>query len=107
MAAIGTLDRLRDAAAGGGLDEETATGLSEAFRFMWRVRLHHHVDRERCGETYDDFVDPRNLGNLSRVQLRDAFRVVERAHRALRGRTLLRVPGGSIGGGRASIPSLA
>src|SRR5581483_10244781 len=53
-----TIGRLRAATAKGALDAETAGALEEAFRFLWGVRIDHHVARLRAGRELDDFLDP-------------------------------------------------
>jgi CBS domain-containing protein len=78
-----TLDRLRGAEAAGAIDAETREGLEEAFRFLWEVRLRHHLSRSRAGEEPDDFVDPHELGSVARQGLKEAFRIVARAQRGL------------------------
>jgi len=88
--AVGTLHRLREAAERGGVDRETAASLTEAFRFMWRLRLQRHVDRERCGEPPEDLVDPRALTQDDRTGLRTALQIVQRAQGALRSWSWLR-----------------
>jgi len=78
-----TLGRLRAAAEGGRLDPEVADELAEAFRFLWEVRLRHQAEQVRTGVEPDDHVDPRTLGPVARRGLREAFRVIARAQRAL------------------------
>lgn len=78
-----TLQRLRGAEAAGAIDAETREGLEEAFRFLWEVRLRHHVARYRAGLAPDDFVDPHELGAVARQGLKEAFRIVARAQKAL------------------------
>jgi CBS domain-containing protein len=78
-----TLDRLRGAQAAGAIDAESREGLEEAFRFLWEVRLRHHVERHRAGLEPDDFVDPHELGSVARQGLKEAFRIVARAQRTI------------------------
>jgi CBS domain-containing protein len=78
-----TLDRLAAAEAAGAIDAETREGLADAFRFLWEVRLRHHVEQVRAGREPDDFVDPHELGSVARQGLKEAFRIVGRAQRAL------------------------
>ncbi len=78
-----TLDRLRGAEAAGAIDAETREGLEEAFRFLWEMRLRHHVEQHRAGLEPDDFVDPHELGSVARQGLKEAFRIVARAQKAL------------------------
>jgi len=80
---IRTLWRLRDVVATGALDAELGAGLEEAFRLLWRVRLEHQAAQVRAGLPPDDAVDPRTLGPLTRRGLKEAFRLIQRAQRAL------------------------
>jgi CBS domain-containing protein len=87
-----TLDRLAGAAAAGTLDASTANDLSEAFRFLWEVRLRHQADQVRRGEPPDDFVDPSTLGPVTRRGLKEAFGVIARSQRVLAADLGLRTP---------------
>jgi CBS domain-containing protein len=78
-----TLHRLRAAEGNGAIDAETREGLEEAFRFLWEVRLHHHVEQLRSGHAPDDFVDPKELGGVARQGLKEAFRIIARAQKTL------------------------
>ena len=78
-----TLHRLRAAEGAGAIDAETREGLEEAFRFLWEVRLRHHVEQMRAGEPPDDFVDPKALGGVARQGLKEAFRIIARAQKEL------------------------
>ena len=78
-----TIPRLRGAATAGTIDDETAEGLEEAFRFLWGLRLRHHAERWHAGEPLDDHVDPAELGPIARHGLKEAFRVIGRAQRTL------------------------
>lgn len=69
-----TIGRLRAAADAGTINEETRAELEEAFRFPWGVRLEHHVARVRAGESPDDFVDPSELGPVTRQALKKRSR---------------------------------
>jgi CBS domain-containing protein len=79
-----TLERLRAAAAAGRIDEETLAGLDEAFRLLWQARLEHQVASVRAGSPPDDFVDPTTLPPLRRRALKEAFRIIARAQKALK-----------------------
>jgi CBS domain-containing protein len=78
-----TLARLRGAHEAGAMDAETREGLEEAFRFLWEVRLRHHVEQLRNGIAPDDFVDPHELGSVARQGLKEAFRIVARSQKTL------------------------
>lgn len=76
IAAKRTLQRLRGAEGAGAIDVETRQGLEEAFRFLWDIRLRHHVEQIRNGLEPDDFVSPEELGSLARNGLKEAFRII-------------------------------
>jgi CBS domain-containing protein len=78
-----TIGRLRAAADVGAINEETRAELEEAFRFLWGVRLEHHVARVRAGEPPDDFVDPSELGPVTRQALKESFKIIARAQKRL------------------------
>jgi CBS domain-containing protein len=78
-----TISRLRMLREDGGLDGSLVGEVEEAFRFLWGVRLRHQVDVAFRGASPDDHIDPRTLGPVSRPALREAFRVIQRAQRAL------------------------
>jgi CBS domain-containing protein len=78
-----TLDRLRQAASLGRLEEPDREGLEEAFRLLWQVRLEHQVEQLRRHEQADDYIDPKELGPVTRQGVKEAFRVVDRVQRTL------------------------
>jgi CBS domain-containing protein len=83
VAAGGTLARLEAAVSDGRLEPGPASELSEAFHFLWEVRLEHQATQVRTGVDPDDYVDPGTLGPFSRSGLKEAFRVIARAQRQL------------------------
>jgi CBS domain-containing protein len=87
-----TLDRLAGAAAAGTFDASAADELSEAFTFLWEVRLRHQADQVRRGVPPDDFVDPSTLGPVTRRGLKEAFGVIARTQRVLAAELGLRMP---------------
>jgi CBS domain-containing protein len=78
-----TLPRLVEAQRADVIDEDTRDALSEAFRFLWHIRLQHHVERHRAGAVANDHLDPGVLGPLARQGLKEAFRSIARAQKAL------------------------
>jgi CBS domain-containing protein len=71
-----TLERLRAAEAAGTMESSQARTLTEAFGFIFSLRLDHQVEQLRRGEVPDDFIDPKTLNPLARSYLREAFRAV-------------------------------
>jgi CBS domain-containing protein len=76
VASASTLERLRAAEAAGTLESSQARTLTEAFGFIFSLRLDHQVGQLRRGEVPDDFIDPKTLNPLARSYLREAFRAV-------------------------------
>jgi len=79
-------------ATAGALSEVVASELSEAFRFLWEVRLRHQASQVRSGVKPDDFVDPSTLGPVMRRGLKEAFGVISKAQRVLSAELGLRMP---------------
>jgi len=75
MASASTRERLR-AAKAGTIDSAEAQTLTEAFGFIFSLRLDHQVEQLRRGSVPDDFIDPKTLNPLARSYLREAFRAV-------------------------------
>ena len=71
-----TLERLREAADGGVIEETDARILVEAFELFGALRLEHQVAQMERGEEPDDHLDPKQLDPLTRRYLRDAFRAL-------------------------------
>jgi CBS domain-containing protein len=80
---IATLERLQAARDTGQIDEESRQALEEAFRLLWQIRLEHQVRQVRSGLEPDDFVDPAELGPISRLGLKEAFRIIGNEQQAL------------------------
>jgi CBS domain-containing protein len=76
MASASTRERLRAAEAAGTMDSAEAQTLTEAFGFIFSLRLDHQVEQLRRGSAPDDFIDPKTLNPLARSYLREAFRAV-------------------------------
>jgi CBS domain-containing protein len=91
VTAKGTVERLRTDKRGP-LSALVADELTEAFHFLWEIRLRHQVDQVHTGEAPDDFVDPSTLGPVARRGLRESFRVIARAQRELATAMDLRMP---------------
>ncbi|HLE99090.1 MAG TPA: putative nucleotidyltransferase substrate binding domain-containing protein [Gaiellaceae bacterium] len=87
-----TIDRLHAAAARGKIPVETAQELEEAFVTVSRVRLEHQAAQLERGAVPDNHVDPHELPPLERRQLKEAFRAIERARKAVDTRTATRIP---------------
>lgn len=81
-----TRERLAAASAGGELDEDRAESLSEAFEFVFRLRLEHHLEAHRRGRPPTNELRLGTMAALDRRHLRDCLAYIADAQRALQRR---------------------
>lgn len=74
--AVNTHDRLVGAAAGGAISEQSARDLRDALEFLAFQRIQHQARQTTAGQSPDNFLNPDELSNFERAQLKDAFAVV-------------------------------
>ncbi|GLS14958.1 putative nucleotidyltransferase substrate binding domain-containing protein [Hydrogenophaga electricum] len=74
--AVNTYDRLMGAAAGGAISEQSARDLRDALELLAFVRIQHQARQSAAGVRPDNFLNPDELSNFERTQLKDAFTVV-------------------------------
>jgi CBS domain-containing protein len=72
-----TLDRLRAAVDAGLIARDTCETLSEAYRFLLRVRLRTQIRAISEGRAPSNLVSLSDLSSMERSRLRDAFRAIE------------------------------
>ena len=92
VSANATMTRLDGARASELIDDQLYTGLGEAYRFLWQVRVEHQVRLDQSGVAADDFVDPAALGPLARQGLKESFRLISRSQSALAKALEFRLP---------------
>jgi len=76
-AEVNTHDRLLSAADGGDISAQSARDLRDALEFLAALRIQHQARQMAQGEAPDNFLDPAEISNFERTQLRDAFQVVQ------------------------------
>jgi CBS domain-containing protein len=72
-----TLERLRSAVAAGLIQQDTCETLSEAYRFLLRLRLREQLRMISEGKPPVNVVSIADLPSIERSRLRDAFRAIE------------------------------
>jgi CBS domain-containing protein len=72
-----TLDRLRAAVDAGLIAADTCETLSEAYRFLLRVRLRTQLRAISDGRAPSNMVSLSDLSSMERSRLRDTFRAIE------------------------------
>jgi CBS domain-containing protein len=75
-----TLDRLRAATESGLISKDTCDTLSEAYRFLLRVRLRAQLQMISEGRPPSNMISLSDLSTIERSRLRDAFRAIEVWH---------------------------
>ena len=81
--ALGTVERLREAAERRTLSRGGAEDLEDALAFVSTLRARHQADQLKRGLAPDNHVRPDELSPLERSQLKDAFAVIRRQQEAL------------------------
>lgn len=81
--AVNTHDRLAAAAAEGALSDQSARDLQAALEFLASQRVQHQARQMAAGTAPDNFLDPDDISNFERTQLKDAFAVVAAQQSAL------------------------
>ncbi|MDM7941315.1 MAG: putative nucleotidyltransferase substrate binding domain-containing protein [Hydrogenophaga sp.] len=76
-AEVNSHDRLLSAADGGDISPQSARDLRDALEFLAALRIQHQARQIAQGEAPDNFLDPAEISNFERTQLRDAFQVVQ------------------------------
>jgi CBS domain-containing protein len=78
-----TIERLRAASELGALEPTHARTLEEAYDLFTALRLEHQIRQLERGNEPNDYVDPKDLSELTRRYLRDAFREVAAVQKSL------------------------
>jgi CBS domain-containing protein len=81
----GTTERLRAASEFGAIKPAHARTLEEAYDLFTSLRLEHQIRQLERGDEPSDYVDPKDLSELTRHHLRDAFREVAAVQKSLQG----------------------
>ncbi|MEY4979685.1 MAG: Arabinose 5-phosphate isomerase KdsD [Pseudomonadota bacterium] len=76
-AAVNTHDRLLSAAQGGAISEQSAHDLRDALEFLAFTRIQHQTRQIASGQAPNNYLNPNDLSNFERTQLKDAFHVVQ------------------------------
>ena len=79
----GTIGRLRAASELGAIEPAHARTLEEAYDLFSALRLEHQIQQLERGNEPNDYVDPKELSELTRRYLRDAFREVAAVQKSL------------------------
>jgi CBS domain-containing protein len=78
-----TIERLRAASELGAIEPTHARTLEEAYDLFTALRLEHQIQQLERGNEPNDYIDPKELSELTRRYLRDAFREVAAVQKSL------------------------
>lgn len=82
--AVNTLERLRAAVDAGMLSLKACRDLCDAYEYISHLRLENQGRMLERGEAADNYLQPEDVSDLVRHQLRDAFNVVVQAQSVLK-----------------------
>jgi CBS domain-containing protein len=74
--AVNTHDRLMSAADSGEVSVQSARDLRDALEYLAYTRIQHQARQIGNGQAPNNFLNPNDLSNFERSQLKDAFTVV-------------------------------
>lgn len=80
---VNTTERLRAAAKTSAVSKEMAENLEDALEFIASLRINHQADQISRGEQPDNYLPPKDLSELERKHLRDAFKVIQEMQETL------------------------
>ena len=72
-----TLERLQEAVRSGRINRDTCDTLSEAYRFLLRLRLREQIRMLSEGKPAVNVISLADLSSIERSRLRDTFRAIE------------------------------
>ncbi len=78
-----TMQRLQLLYDNGYIADDLWKTATEAYEFVMQLRLLHQLNQIEEGILPDNYINPGELTDLEKRMLKDAFRVIERLHRAL------------------------
>ena len=81
--AVNTHDRLIRAAGRGAISAGSAHDLRDALEFLSTLRIRHQAQQIEQGRPPDNHLDPGEISNFERTQLKDAFAVVRTLQKVL------------------------
>lgn len=76
LPAVNTRERLQQCREAGVLSREMADNLLDALEFIALLRIRHQAEQIRRGQPADNYVPPKQLSELEREYLKDAFKVI-------------------------------
>lgn len=74
---VNTRERIQQAAGTDSLSEDGAADLLAAFEYIGELKIQHQTRQIKLGEKANNFLPPKDIPQLEREYLRDAFKVIK------------------------------
>ena len=74
---VNTRERIQQAAGTNSLSEDGAADLLAAFEFIGELKIQHQTRQIKRNETADNFLPPKDIPQLEREYLKNAFKVIQ------------------------------
>ncbi len=83
VAAVNTLERLRELKSRGVIDALDADAYAEAYHFIQLLRMQGHQEQRHAGKPFSNRIAPHSLNHLDRRILRESLRQAQRLQNSL------------------------
>ena len=77
ISAVNTIERIKQAAGTAAVSASSAKSLLDAYDFLSTLRLKHQANLMMQGLEADNYLSPKELSDLERMYLKDAFKVIK------------------------------
>lgn len=78
-----TLKRIQELNEIGELDDEFASELKEAFKYLLSIKLKSNLEKLDAGQKIDNYINPDNLNTMEKDLLKDSFKIVNKLKKKL------------------------
>ncbi len=80
---VNTIRRIKDLQELGEFDEEFASELIEAFKFLLQTKLKSNLEKLDSGQKIDNYINPNDLNTMNKDLLKDSFKIVNKLKKKL------------------------
>ena len=80
---VNTIRRIKTLQELGELDEEFASELTEAFKFLVQIKLTSNLEKLDSGRKIDNYINPDNLSTMEKDLLKDSFKIINKLKKKL------------------------
>lgn len=80
---VNTIKRIKELQELGELDEEFASELIEAFKFLLQIKLKSNLEKLDSRQKIDNYINPDDLNTMDKDLLKDSFKIVNKLKKKL------------------------